>query len=145
MENIRASLKMPGVSKLKLKINKVKYQNIAEFATKLAKNEYWVSGTDKNSTGKFQWCSANKLFNPSELFWAPGEPSGAGECVFIKKTNSSLKENTLSTANCSEEKSFLCEVRVSGTAGIALQKECSETWNVTTGKIKPFYKSIIAP
>jgi hypothetical protein len=76
------------------------------------------------------WCSDFKPFQPKEVTWAVGEPSNKGSCVYLKSSNSS----SLATANCSMEKRFLCDVRKKGTSGLAMQQECLETWNVTTGE-----------
>jgi hypothetical protein len=106
---------------------------LSEFPEKIANKEYWVSGTDKDSKGNFRWCSANRMFNPSEVFWTNGELSKTGECVFLQNSNVSMNYTSLSTAKCSEEKLYSCEVRIKGGAGATLQIECMKTWNISIG------------
>jgi hypothetical protein len=76
------------------------------------------------------WCSNFKPFQPKEVTWAAGEPSSTGGCVYLKSSNSS----SLAMADCSMKMRFLCDVRKKGTSGKALQQECLETWDVTSGE-----------
>jgi hypothetical protein len=96
--------------------------------------DYWVYGTDNGSVGNFHWCSTEKLFEPREVKWAPGEPNSQFHCVYLK--NMGGNESALATADCTTEKKFLCDVRKKATAGLAMQQECLETWGISTGRLK---------
>jgi hypothetical protein len=94
-------------------------------------DDFWLYGTDNGcSPGNMHWCSNFKQLQPKEVTWAAGEPSNKGRCVYLKSSNSS----SLATEDCSKEMRFLCDVRKKGTDGMAMQRECLETWDVTAGE-----------
>jgi hypothetical protein len=98
-------------------------------------DDFWLYGTDNGcSPGNMHWCSNYKQFQPKEVTWAAGEPSNKGRCVYMKSSNAS----SLATEDCSKEMRFLCDVRKKGTDGMAMQQECLETWNVTSGESECF-------
>jgi hypothetical protein len=94
-------------------------------------DDFWLYGTDNGcSPSNMHWCSNYKQFQPKEVTWAAGEPSNKGSCVYLKSSNAS----SLATEDCNKEMRFLCDVRKKGTDGMAMQKECMETWNVTASE-----------
>jgi hypothetical protein len=77
----------------------------------LPASDYWTSGTDKNCDTSYRWCALGKNFLPKEIRWGSGEPNQAnGDCVYVKFSNVSWESTALHTANCIEEKHFICEV-----------------------------------
>jgi Lectin C-type domain len=98
-------------------------------------NQIWTSGTDLDCPGNFFWCTREKSFAEKEVFWAAGQPdSSAGDCVHIimdKKANHSL----LFTADCNNQKHFVCEVRKAGRVSRTLVEECMELWDISGGAI----------
>jgi Lectin C-type domain len=108
--------------------------HIYKFSKDLAwiNDDYWVYGTDNGSPGNFHWCSNEKLFEPKEVKWAPGEPNSQFHCVYLKNMGSN--KSVLATADCNSEKKFLCDVRKKATGGLAMQQECMETWGVSAGR-----------
>jgi hypothetical protein len=72
--------------------------------------DHWTSGTDFECQDNYRWCSINESFNHKEINWKSDMTIGAdGDCVFVRYSNGSLSESTFSVANCSAEKSFICE------------------------------------
>ncbi|XP_065346446.1 uncharacterized protein LOC135943712 [Cloeon dipterum] len=103
----------------------------------VAKNEdavgdWWLSGTDLNCESNFHWCSNDRGFVSSEIAWKSGHPKAGFDCVYLEARNGSM---LLATDNCDEKKKFLCEVRKKGTSGIAMQRECAETWDISPEEI----------
>ncbi|CAB3386814.1 Hypothetical predicted protein [Cloeon dipterum] len=103
----------------------------------VAKNEdatgdWWLSGTDLNCESNFHWCSIDRGFVSSEVAWKSGHPKVGFDCVYLEARNGSM---LLATDNCDEKKKFLCEVRKKGTSGIAMQRECAETWDISPEEI----------
>jgi len=87
-----------------------------------------VAGTDKDCDGKHRWCSIDKNFVSKEVKWKTGHPKLELDCVYLENAT-----HFLATADCSEEKNFLCEVRNEGTYGKAMQEECATLWDIDTG------------
>jgi len=101
------------------------------------KGDYWVYGTDSGSPGNFHWCGNVQKFDSKEVKWAPGEPNPNFNCVYLK--NMGRNASALATADCSENKTFICDVRKKGTDGMAMQQECLEIWGISKGKIHVWY------
>jgi len=97
-------------------------------------DDFWVYGTDAGCPGKWHWCSTHREFEPKELFWQAGEPSGLNNCVFFRNKEPN-ETSTLGTADCNKEMRFFCDVRQEGPVGLTHQQECTETWDVTEGII----------
>ncbi|XP_065336698.1 uncharacterized protein LOC135937474 [Cloeon dipterum] len=94
--------------------------------------DFWLSGTDLNCPSNFRWCSLGRDFVDSELKWKTGHPKADLDCVYLEVRNRSL---LLASANCAENKTFLCEVRKKATAQRAMQTECAEIWDITSDQI----------
>ncbi|CAB3370426.1 Hypothetical predicted protein [Cloeon dipterum] len=95
--------------------------------------DFWISGTDLGCDSNFRWCSLNRGFVDAELKWKPGHPQIGLHCVYLEVRNESV---LLVTANCTEEKDFLCEMRKKNTIQRAMQVECAETWDITPEQIE---------
>jgi len=95
-------------------------------------DDYWVYGTDSGCPGNFHWCGNVREFDPKEVTWAPGEPNTNFHCVYLK--NKGGNASVLATADCSQKKKFICDVREKGTDGMAMQQECLEIWGISAGK-----------
>jgi len=74
-----------------------------------------------------------RRFDPDEVTWAPGEPTSNFHCTYLK--NKGSNQSALATADCGEEKRFICDVRKKGTDGLAMQQECLEIWGISAGDI----------
>ncbi|CAB3370396.1 Hypothetical predicted protein [Cloeon dipterum] len=94
--------------------------------------DFWLSGTDLGCDSYFRWCSRSQDFVNPELRWKAGHPQAGLDCVYLEVRNGSV---LLVTANCNEEKNFLCEVRKKATFQKAMQAECAETWDITADQI----------
>jgi hypothetical protein len=70
---------------------------------------FWTSGTDKDCSGKYRWCSMDKDLIPAEINWKKGHPKGGCTSIEMQYTTNAT---VMATADCSEEKQFLCEVFV---------------------------------
>jgi len=88
----------------------------------------WLSGTDKDCEGNYQWCSIGRKFVNKEMKWKSGHPIAELDCVYLESGT-----QLLASANCSEQKNFLCEVKKEGTSRKAMQQECAEIWKITEG------------
>ncbi|CAB3370367.1 Hypothetical predicted protein [Cloeon dipterum] len=95
--------------------------------------DYWLSGTDLGCPSNFRWCSLDRDFINPELIWKAGHPIKGLNCVYLEARNES---SLLATADCAEEKNFLCDVRRSAaSAQLGTQNECAEIWNVTSSEV----------
>ncbi|XP_065346287.1 uncharacterized protein LOC135943583 [Cloeon dipterum] len=94
--------------------------------------DYWLSGTDLGCDSNFRWCSLGRDFIDPEIRWKQGHPKAGLDCVYVEARNGSV---VLATANCDEQKQFVCEVRKKGTSQVALQNECLETWQITDAQL----------
>ncbi|XP_065345600.1 uncharacterized protein LOC135943114 [Cloeon dipterum] len=94
--------------------------------------DFWISGTDLGCDSNFRWCSLDRGFVDAELKWKAGHPQTGLHCVYLEVRNASV---LLVTANCTEEKDFLCEMRKKNTIQRAMQTECAETWDITPEQI----------
>ncbi|XP_065345785.1 uncharacterized protein LOC135943256 [Cloeon dipterum] len=94
--------------------------------------DFWLSGTDLGCDSNFRWCSRSQDFVGPELRWKAGHPQAGLDCVYLEVRNGSA---LLVTANCNEEKNFLCEVRKKATFQKGMQAECAETWDITADQI----------
>ncbi|XP_065345884.1 uncharacterized protein LOC135943331 [Cloeon dipterum] len=95
--------------------------------------DYWLSGTDLGCPSNFRWCSLDRDFVNPELIWKEGHPIKGLNCVYLEARNES---SLLATADCAEEKNFLCDIRRSAaSAQLGTQNECAEIWNVTSSEV----------
>jgi hypothetical protein len=76
-------------------------------------HDLWTSGSDAEGDDTYVWSALKLPMELSEVNWKTGEPNSAmGECVFFQFSNSSVTESKFALANCSEEKKFVCEVKL---------------------------------
>ncbi|XP_065345464.1 uncharacterized protein LOC135943002 [Cloeon dipterum] len=94
--------------------------------------DFWISGTNVDCPSTFRWCSRNLDFIDSELKWKAGHPKDGLNCVFLEVRNGSV---LLASADCAENKTFLCDVRKNQTSQKAMQAECAGIWNITSAQI----------
>ncbi|CAB3387189.1 Hypothetical predicted protein [Cloeon dipterum] len=94
--------------------------------------DFWISGTDLGCPSDYHWCSLNRDFVNPEIRWKDGHPMAGRNCVYLEIRNESM---LLATADCNEEKMFLCDVRKNATIRRGMQGECAEIWNITTDQI----------
>ncbi|CAB3388505.1 Hypothetical predicted protein [Cloeon dipterum] len=94
--------------------------------------DFWISGTNVDCPSTFRWCSRNLDFIDSELKWKAGHPVSGLGCVYLEVRNGSV---LLATADCSENKTFLCDIRKNQTSQKAMQAECANIWNITSAQI----------
>ncbi|CAB3379652.1 Hypothetical predicted protein [Cloeon dipterum] len=92
-----------------------------ELLSGLGNGEYWTSGRDsKYCPGRFKWCS-HKLHD----FVTWNLPSN-NSCVFINYNEDSINIVSFGTADCFEEKKFICEGRYTFyNLADSLARECS--------------------
>jgi Lectin C-type domain len=69
--------------------------------------EFWTSATDKNSTGRFRWCSSGAMVIKDVVRWKPAHPTTG--CVYLDNTVKMDNVTVLATADCTQEKYFICE------------------------------------
>ncbi|CAB3386909.1 Hypothetical predicted protein [Cloeon dipterum] len=98
----------------------------------LTVGDFWLSGTDLGCDSNFRWCSLGRDFVDPELRWKQGHPKAGLDCVYVEARNGSMM---LASANCDEQKLFVCEVRKKGTSQVALQNECLEIWQITSAEL----------
>jgi hypothetical protein len=87
-----------------------------------------LAGSDLECQGNFHWCSAGKDFYNKEVRWKTGHPKPEFHCVYMENAT-----QLLVSADCNEEKRFLCEVRKQNTYAKAMQEECAEIWGIFEG------------
>ncbi|XP_065350421.1 uncharacterized protein LOC135946222 [Cloeon dipterum] len=95
-------------------------------------DDFWISGTDLGCPSDYHWCSLNRDFINPEIRWKDGHPKAGPNCVYLEVRNESM---LLATADCKEEKMFLCDVRKNATIRRGMQGECAEIWNITSDQI----------
>jgi Lectin C-type domain len=103
-----------GMSLLSIK-SSAKRRTLSNLAIKYPEfvGDMWTSGSDLNCVGAFRWCSVNRAFIKKEVRWGEKEPNlKRGNCV-MARLHVNESQNTFSTANCKDEKQFVCEVNVS--------------------------------
>ncbi|XP_065332660.1 uncharacterized protein LOC135934671 [Cloeon dipterum] len=102
--------------------------------------KYWTSGTDNGCPGAFGWCAANKLVRGP--IWARGEPQIIGKnCIAVDVSSTNT---TLSTANCTANLPFICEVRDTSNStsrGKAIKDECVSNYNVSEDEQDSIFNS----
>ncbi|CAB3368725.1 Hypothetical predicted protein [Cloeon dipterum] len=110
--------------------------------------------TDRNCTDKYilacrgkpalnSYCSKPSCPNQvcaveNETRWKADHPIANGTCVFANFNSSHANYTDLGTANCTEKKKFVCEMRQKNTGRDALQSECAILWNVSATEIALF-------
>ncbi|XP_065345699.1 uncharacterized protein LOC135943178 [Cloeon dipterum] len=94
--------------------------------------DFWLSGTDLGCPSDFWWCSLNRGIINSELKWKTGHPKSGLDCIYLESRNGSV---LLASADCTEEKKYLCEARKKATVQKGTQGECAEIWNITPQEI----------
>ncbi|CAB3370452.1 Hypothetical predicted protein [Cloeon dipterum] len=112
-----------------------KSECFSKIAAKFAPNtfgDFWLSGTDLGCPSNFRWCSRNLDFVEPEIKWKDGHPKPDLDCVYLEVRNGS---QLLATANCTEKKNFLCEIRKKATSQKAMQTECAEIWDISIAQI----------
>ncbi|CAB3387046.1 Hypothetical predicted protein [Cloeon dipterum] len=112
-----------------------KYNCLTKVTSKypmLTSGDFWVSGTVSGCVSNFRWCSLNREFVEPELKWKDGHPKNGLDCVYLEVRNGSM---LLATANCAENKTFLCDVRRNSTTQKGMQAECADLWNITPEQI----------
>ncbi|XP_065349815.1 uncharacterized protein LOC135945828 isoform X2 [Cloeon dipterum] len=109
---------------------------ISKLMTKFASltvGDYWLSGTNLGCTSNFRWCTLDRDFVNPELRWKEGHPVKGLNCVYLEARNES---SLLATADCAEEKNFLCDVgRSAASSQLQIQSECAEIWNISSYEI----------
>jgi hypothetical protein len=121
-----------------------KLDKFVEYMAVVGEGEFWTSAMDagcgKNGRG---WCSRDAAtVLPAQVTWRDGHPNAAlGECVNLNLRNVSGDNVTtqIASANCSEVKRYVCEVRQKGTVGRSLAVECMALWEITEGKLFTFF------
>jgi len=71
--------------------------------------EFWTSGTDKNSSDRFRWCSSGAMVLNDVVRWKSGHPTTG--CVYLDNSLKVDNATVLGTAACTQEKFFICEAR----------------------------------
>jgi hypothetical protein len=75
--------------------------------------------------GKYHWCSVERDFHKKETKWKIGHPKAGLSCVYLEGSSQQLV-----SADCNEEKRFLCEIKKEGTYAKAVQQECADIWGI---------------
>jgi len=74
--------------------------------------DLWTSGKGTGCERKYAWCGKKLMPQFDEVNWAQGQPNQtAGECAFVRFSNSSVNKSVMAIANCSQKFKFVCEVR----------------------------------
>jgi hypothetical protein len=75
--------------------------------------DLWTSGMGTGCQSKYAWCGKKLMPQFDEVNWAQGQPDQiAGECAFVRFSNSSVNESVMALGNCSQKLNFVCEVRI---------------------------------
>ncbi|CAB3360421.1 Hypothetical predicted protein [Cloeon dipterum] len=112
-----------------------KLQCISNIITKFSPftvGDFWLSGTASGCNANFHWCFLDFDFNNKDLKWKEGHPVAGLDCVYLEARNESV---LLATADCNEQKQFLCDVQKRGQSQVAKLNECLETWQVNDGEL----------
>jgi hypothetical protein len=76
------------------------------------KTEFWTAGTNKGCPGSYEWCSKNAKLSNKEARWKSGFPAAGENCVHATFYDRDSGENSsIATADCTEVKRFVCEVK----------------------------------
>ncbi|CAB3383919.1 Hypothetical predicted protein [Cloeon dipterum] len=118
--NLEDAFEQEGLTNLTVGIKSEYYsENLGDF---------WLSATDLGCPSDYHWCSLNRDFVHPEIRWKDGHPKAGPNCVYLEVRNESM---LLATADCNEEKMFLCDVRKNATFRRGMQGECADIWNIT--------------
>ncbi|CAB3389117.1 Hypothetical predicted protein [Cloeon dipterum] len=122
--NLEDAFEQEGLTNLTVGIKSEYYsENLGDF---------WLSATDLGCPSDYHWCSLNRDFVHPEIRWKDGHPKAGPNCVYLEVRNESM---LLATADCNEEKMFLCDVRKNATFRRGMQGECADIWNITIDQI----------
>jgi hypothetical protein len=84
----------------------------------VANEDLWTSAAKGVST--LRWFARNEVLLDEDTNWKGGKAAPAdGDCVQVRFSNASADLTTFALSNCSQNKSFVCEV-CSWSDGIAV-------------------------